>query len=349
LPLLSTAATRHIQAEGGPNLTNRNLRTVCASVSLAVVLLFCSSPYAAAQSIHRIIFFGDSLSDAGNHFIQFGTTSRQPFSVGPAVASYDIGGHHFSNGATWAEQLATALHVPNSGHPALRAPGVFTNYAVGRARSRPGAPEFSAFDLSTQVTLYLSNFGRASSTDLFVIWIGANDVDDAVNALAADPTGATSANVIEAAITSVVINIGVLYGAGARMFLVANIPDFAKTPYVQFLGAYVNPKIPAVAALFTAFYDGALAEAVNQLTGALPLSQGQFITLLDVNDLFKRVLASPADFGISDVRNRCTTPGVIANAICSNPNAYLFWDGIHPTTRGHSAVAQQALSVLPAQ
>src|SRR5438105_12204242 len=38
-----------------------------------------------------------------------------------------------------------------SGGPALANPGVFTNYAVGRARSRPNAPVFPAYDLSTQV------------------------------------------------------------------------------------------------------------------------------------------------------------------------------------------------------
>ena len=33
------------------------------------------------------------------------------------------------------------------------------------------------------------------------------------------------------------------------------------------------------------------------------------------------------------------TPGVKGNAKCSNPNDYLFWDGIHPTTVGHALLA----------
>src|SRR3989442_7005067 len=115
-------------------------------------------PPAFASDFAQIIFFGDSLSDPGNHFIAFGTTAHQPFAPIPDD-SYAIGGHHFSNGATWAEQLAQALHIPRSGSPALRAPGVFTNYAVGRARARPDAPVFRFYDLSTQVGLFLSDFG----------------------------------------------------------------------------------------------------------------------------------------------------------------------------------------------
>jgi len=38
------------------------------------------------------------------------------------------------------EQLARGMRMPTSGRPALREPGLFTNYAVGRARARANAP-----------------------------------------------------------------------------------------------------------------------------------------------------------------------------------------------------------------
>jgi phospholipase/lecithinase/hemolysin len=324
-------------------------------IQLLVLLALVSlsfAPCASAQAINRIFFFGDSLSDPGNHFIFTHASSRQPFLLGPPEASYDIGGHHFSDGATWAEKLATQLHSPNSGSPALRVPGVFTDYAVGRARARAGATEFPYFDLTTQVQQYLKDFAgqQARPMDLFVIWIGGNDVDDALNALSTDPSGATSAGILQAAVTAVITNVQKLYfGVGARMFLIVNVPDFAKTPYVQFLGANVNPQIPALATLVTGFYDGALSQVVAGLNAGLPLQQNQFIRLLDVNALFSQILVSPDDFGLSNVTNRCTVPGVIGNAICSTPHEYLFWDGIHPTTTVHSAVAQRALEVLPPQ
>lgn len=309
---------------------------------------------AAAQKIDRIVFFGDSLSDAGNHFIfSKGASSRQPFSFGPPIASYDIGGHHFSNGNTWAEQLATALHTPTSGNPSLRAPGLFTDYAVGRARARAGAKDFPNFDLSSQVKQFLTDFGEQVPPNcLIVIWIGGNDIDDALNALADDDTGQTSAGIIQAAATAVATNVGILQAAGAQMFLIVNVPDFGKTPYVQFVGKNLNPAAPGLATLFTSYYNGGLAK----LAVGFPFSVSQdtdhpllFVRLLDVDTLFGQMLDHPEKFGIANPAERCTKPDVTGGAICATPNRYLFWDGIHPTTTAHSAVANAALQLLPPQ
>jgi phospholipase/lecithinase/hemolysin len=320
----------------------------------AVCVSFVLTNSAFAQKIDHIVFFGDSLSDAGNHFIYSnGTSSRQPFSFEPPDASYDIGGHHFSNGNTWAEQLATALQLPTSGGPALRSPGVFTDYAVGRARARAGAPVFPDFDLSTQVHQFLSDFGgHVPDNTLVVIWIGANDVDDALTALNDDNTGQTSAGIIQAAAKSVVDNVGLLYGAGARMFLIVNVPDLGKTPYVRFLGAYFNPAIPGFATTLTTYYDGALGQVVAGAPFLLPPDPAHpllFVRLFDVNALFTQILATPGNFGVANATDRCTVPGITGDAICSTPNRYLFWDGIHPTTTAHAAIAKAAFQLLPQQ
>lgn len=104
-------------------------------------------------------------------------------------APNDIHGYHFSNGPTWIEQLTEELGSRDSGRPALARPGVYTNYAMGRARARANAPVFPDFDLSTQVGLFLSDFGgHAPARATYVIWIGANDLDDAIGALQTDPT-----------------------------------------------------------------------------------------------------------------------------------------------------------------
>jgi len=323
----------------------RSVRFGLLVAALAAVSLLLS-PCASAQQISRIFFFGDSLSDAGNHFIATHTSSRQPFSLDPPIASYDIGGHHFSDGATWAEQLSTALQIPTSGNPSLRVPGVFTNYAVGRARARANAPVFPEFDLTTQVNEYLSDFAGQPPhpTDLFVIWIGANDVGDALTVLLTpppdgDPSGNTSAAILGNAVQAVAANVAKLAAFGARRFLIANVPDLAKTPYIRFLGATQSPLIPQFAALFSGFYN----QGLLQVAGQSPL-----IRLLDTNALFDDILAAPENFGLSNTTDRCTTPLVQGNAICSQPHSYLFWDGFHPTTTTHTAIAQRALQVLSA-
>ena len=59
----------------------------------------------------------------------------------------------------------------------------------------------------------------------------------------------------------------------------------------------------------------------------------------DDNALVGSIIASPAAFGLSDVRDPCLQFGVVAGAICHSPPQFLFWDGIHPTVVGHGIVA----------
>src|ERR1051325_3373688 len=125
---------------------------------LMFALLLLSVGRASAQKIDHIIFFGDSLSDSGNHFIATHQVTTVPFDVTPPTASYLVGWFHFSNGPTWAEQLSDRLHLFTSGAPSLLLPGFFTDYAVGRARARAGSAEFPQFDLSTQVGKFLVHF-----------------------------------------------------------------------------------------------------------------------------------------------------------------------------------------------
>jgi len=293
---------------------------------------------AAAGDLTGCVFFGDSLSDAGNHFIAFGTTSHQPFSPIPE-ASYPIGGHHFSNGATWAEQLATAAAWPANGNPALRNPGLFTNYAVGRARARAGAPVFPSYDLGTQVGHFLSDFdGHASPNNVYVIWIGSNDLDDALTALFIDPSGMTSSGILQAALTAIASNIQTLWVSGARTFLILNVPNLAVTPAVRAIGSDAE----FAAAALTAAFNDSLDQVMSVLQGLPEIH----VLRLDVNALFDEVLTAPETSGLSNVHDACLSFGVVGDAICPTPNRYLFWDGIHPTTAAHGLIASAAWSLL---
>src|SRR5439155_8832218 len=176
---------------------------------------------------------------------------------------YAIGGHHFSNGATWAEQLARALDMPTSGKPALRAPGVFTNYAVGRARARAGAPEFPYFDLTAQVEQFLSDFkGRAPSNALYVIWIGANDFNDALT----NPEAAE--DIIRAAVTTLAGDVYALWAAGARNFMILNLPDPARAPVLRELARELGSAAVLEAATHAGMlYNAALDQALLHVSG----------------------------------------------------------------------------------
>ena len=299
--------------------------------ALCLLILGASLATARADESRGLVFFGDSLTDPGNHYIAFGQVTRPPYQP-VAIYPYAIGGHHFSNGPTWAEDLSDELDTPISGKPALRDPGVFTNYAVGRARARPGAPVFPDFDLGTQVGAFLTDFrGQAPANRTYVIWIGANDLFDALEALQMDPTGAASMGIIKQAIGATAESLQILWAAGARKFLVLNLADPALTPYVRSLG----PLAQGASTQLTAAYNGALAQVLASL-GALPQIQ---IRQFDLNAFLHTVVSSPGRYGLGDVADSCLSFGVVTNAVCADPDCYLFWDGIHPTRAGHFLIS----------
>ena len=316
-----------------------NVRTLTRSMGATALLLWAAAlPVLADINDNRFVVFGDSLSDAGNFYYFYGQVSQAPFAPVPD-APYDMGGHHFSNGATWIEQLTRELGTAASGRPALIRPGINTNYSVGRARARPNAPTFSDFDLGTQVRLFLNDaHGSAPARATYVIWIGANDLDDALGALQSDPTGATSAGILSDALTAVAGNIQALWAAGARSFFVPNLPDLGLTPALQMLG----PAAVQAGQQLSAGYNGGLAQALQQLQ-ALP---GIRFTQLDVFRVLNAVAANPAGYGLSDAQTPCLSFFVVENAVCTNPGGHLFWDAIHPTAAGHEIVEEAAEHAL---
>lgn len=294
-----------------------------AFVALAT-LLFVAAPV-LADPPQEVTVFGDSVSDPGNFFALTGDISHTPYDLIP-IAPYAVGGLHFSNGKTWIEQLPAQNVNARSSGPAYQARGVFTNYAVGDSRARPGAFDLIDVDLNVQVQDYLADFGGvARPTATHVILIGGNDIRDAL----VDPPNAIQ--ILTEAVDAVAANILALYNAGATRFVVVNGPDLGLVPAVRLLG----PAAQAGATALSAAYNDGLAIAVGALSG-LP---GISIATVDLFSAVQDIVANPTDFGLTNTTDSCITPFVMGNAVCNNPNDYFFWDGIHPTSAGHAIVA----------
>lgn len=312
-------------------MMNKLRRIFAAGVFLFMLLV---SGSAAAGPYQRLVVFGDSLSDPGNAFALIQRVSVPPFELIPD-APYARGGLHFSNGSTWIEQLGADLHLGMSAGPALRAPGVFSNYAVGAARARPGALD----DLGSQVVSFLGDFGGAAPPDaLYVVFVGSNDLRDALVALSVDPSGNTSFGILDAALGAIRDNLTALASAGARQFLVANAPDIGLTPAVRAQGPAAQA---AALTLVTAFNNG-----LEAILGGLEQNAPVHIARFDVFGILNQVVADPAAVGLADAVDSCITPDTRAGAFCAQPDKFLFWDGIHPTRAGHAILAQRAETVL---
>jgi len=292
---------------------------------------------AARAPFEGVVAFGTSLSDAGNAFALRGGTNTPPdYLLDPLLvpsAPYARGGHHFSNGATWIEQFARSIGIAGSARPALQSLGSGANYAVGAARAYEDGVNFN---LSAQVDSFLQDVGGvASAGNLYVIEMGGNDIRDA---LVAYPSG--SGAILQAANISIANNIGRLYAAGARDFLVWRAPNVGLTPAIRGLDR-VSPGAIVLATGLTRAFNGALDGVITQLS-ALP---GIRVARLDAYRLLTDMVADPAAFGLTDVTSACVTPNV-PPFTCQTPDEFLFWDGIHPSSAAHGIIAQEAASTL---
>ena len=291
------------------------------------------------QPYSGMVVFGTSLSDPGNAFALQGATNTPPsYLIDPLLlvpaAPYARGGHHFSNGATWVEQLARLLGLAPSVRPAFRGSSPrATNYAVGGARARDAS---TGVNLSDQVDAFLFDAGGVARTDaLYMIEMGGNDIRDALAAFAQGQNGAA---IIPEAVLSIALNMQRLYDAGARHFLVWLVPDIGLTPAARVLG----PVAAATASALSVAINAAIHDAMQSLS-KLP---GMAIELFDAYALIHSVQADPSRFGLTDTTTACVTPDQ-EPYFCQNPDAFLFWDGIHPTGAVHGIIADR-IAMLPA-
>jgi outer membrane lipase/esterase len=310
------------------------------------VLLFALLP-SPAHACGPIVAFGDSLSDPGNAYYLHGAALTPPYDTLDALllpnAPFAVGGYRFSNGPTWIEQFAKSLTPSSSAGPAyaVRYPGDErgTNYAVGGACARHNG---GGYDLTDQVNLYLSQrAGQVTGETLYVIEMGANDVRDAMNALTLDTTGEASAAIVASALTSISDNIQSLYASGARIVLLTNVPDLSLTPSIRKLDV-IAPGSAMAAKIICAQFNAGLDSLIAQLELQLPdLSLKKF----DINAALNKIVADPGQYHLSNVSDACIMPNV-APYNCLEPERYLFWDGIHPTTAVHGIFADFAKEEL---
>ena len=322
-----------------------NFKRLCSLTTLAVTLAASGSVTGAATSPDHpgygaLYVFGDSLSDPGNVYALTGTSTLPPYTLIPN-APYAVGGFHFTNGKTWIERLATRLRLPRGGKPAFSKPGVYGNYAFGA--SRAGGSDSPLFTFAGQLdTFFADTAGEARSDALYVVWLGANDIRDALLAASSDPTLATSQAMIAAAIQAEAQGIARLHSAGARKFLVLNAPNVALSPIVAALG----PQGVAGAVLLTQGFNAGLASALDGLENTLPELE---VIRFDVFALLSDLAADPQAFGIKNTVDPCLRFGETTRVYCSGRNRYLFWDSIHPTAAAHQLLARSVARELLGQ
>ena len=311
----------------------RNLNQRKAALA---IMLMLSASVAAQERVEDVFVFGDSLSDAGNIHLMTGQTTKSPYPLVPTYP-YAIGGFHYSNGKTWAERLARAAGDADGGQASRANAGKNGNYAHGGARGRTNFLHPSP-DAMEQAQSMLADFGGAPANALYVIQFGGNDVRDALEAITFDPNGvpnfSASFGILFTALADVQATIQALYDAGARNFLVANVPNMANAPAVILQG----PNTQLITGIFVGTFNGELEGRLI----ALAANQGINIARFDMFGLTNDLVASPGDYGLTNVSWPCLNFLVESGGKCENPEEHMFWDGLHPTAAVHRIMAKAA-------
>jgi len=309
---------------------------------------------AQAQAYSALFVLGDSLSDNGNNALTlpaFGIPQTSaPFNANAPGPLVPVGSYadsdNYSNGPVWVDYLANSL-----GLPLLPSEALGTNFAFGGART--GAIGVSDDPGLTPPLVQQAQFavagslGTLPSDALYVVWGGGNDVralgeefgaglfssDDTVRlASIAALTGG-----IDASIANITATLSTLADAGARNFLIPNLPDLGLTPAARFL-ENIAPGTREVLSGLSGLFNAKLA---NLLAGAEGVD-GFTLTLLDVFALNHAVVDNPAP-GIN-ATEACTSQNAFAG--CADAQNFVYWDGVHPTTATHQVIANAALAAL---
>jgi phospholipase/lecithinase/hemolysin len=313
--------------------------------SIILALLF-SGPSLFAQSaptFSQVIVFGDSLSDDGNirnrledqYFISYPGGDFN-YSDGRFTNSSDTDPASDLYAGTWQEQLARDfLGLPA---PTNSLDGG-TDYAFSGATTEDGTREVTVINnpvpfLGGDFTVTIDNLGQqvddyladqtVDPAALYIVWGGANDLFDDDSSESVTNTAERVAGVVED-----------LARAGAVSILVPNVPALGLVPL------YKDDPETAVAlnAASAAYRD----ELNAQLDAAVTTLAGEGITItlyrLDVYGLSYRIAANPEDYGFVNVSDPAQREDV-------DPDEYIFWDDLHPTTAGHFQIASAAFDLL---
>lgn len=292
-----------------------------ATVPLMLILTLCvlAGGAAWAKNPHNTVYVvGDSLSDPGNFYDLTGFWPPSPpyattFSNGPVWTDYlaaDLGikvDSRAYGGAMTGDYLVGGMTVSNFNN--VQYPGLFP-------QPLPGVPD-EIEDLLDDYPNGLNPFG------LYVVWAGPNDFFFGLATGSVEP-------VLGQAVQNIAETVCTLGSFGARHFVVANIPDIGKTPFASAMG----PEAPML-------FSQAIAAAntgLEQALATLPPHCAESIDIFDSYQALNDIINAPQDYGLSNVSDACLVPPA---GLCAEPDRYLFWDDVHPTTATHAIFAEQ--------
>lgn len=328
----------------------------------------------AAPCYPALFVFGDSLSDTGNGNrtgnVFFTRTARRPY--GETVPGTPF--TRFSDGLLLVDFLATRIGLPLS-KPYLDKAANFStgvNYAVSGAtaqlasylRSRLILP-LTDLSLDVQIGWHLALKASNSSTQkpstsafnngLYVLLIGGNDYIGAVNTLIYSPSYITT-NFIPLVIAKIRNATEVLYANGARHFLFISITPLGCSPsLLANFPLAAKDSNGCLQGLNTLSYNHGTSLSNLVISLRATYTNATF-TFVDYYGAYTQVIGNSTSYGFSNTLDACCGAGPLfpyrynvllfcnslsstaLSTLCTDPNVFLNWDGIHFTHRFNAQI-----------
>ena len=282
----------------------------------------------------EMVVFGDSLSDTGN--VQTASTA-QGLLPDPPPPYFD---GRLSNGRIWVDRLAERLEIASPSPSLLGG----TNYAYAGAKTSPESRNRTSLvtrevlpipNIGLQIGTYLSDHPAGFRKDqLVTLWAGANDLVE--TRTAADT---------QQAVDNLAAALAALNANGARDVLVPNQIDQADAPIFN-----RTPGPATQMAELNRLFNTQLDAMLDDLDANPDLTIR--IHRFDAFSLVKDVIADPGEFGLSNVTDAALDLALIKPPfaqpypVVDDPENYLFWDYVHPTTVGHQLIGDAAFDAL---
>ncbi|KAJ3108364.1 hypothetical protein HDU97_001489 [Phlyctochytrium planicorne] len=277
---------------------------------IAIALAALVASVFGAPGIKRIVVYGDSLSDNGNA-LTLTTTLGMPIPASPYYKG------RFTNGPNYIDYFARLRRV------------LLKNYAFGGATTNDKVLKGYLGDynsgnyipiagVDTQILTYLKTRGskidrkKANST-LHLMWIGGNDKADNEN-MGKGQTGDYYAKANYK-------NWQLLAKNGAK-----NILNLVSAPL----------------ATFDYQYGEELKKQVGLFRTNYPNVKIEYYEMVEIIGL---ILQNPASYGFEHGMTEACCPNCLAFnptsvTVCPDPEKWIIWDGLHPSTKTHEIFAK---------
>lgn len=341
--IAQASASRHKSISQIDNKAKMKAKHISAilgiTLSTAIGKPSCSKPHDGGFPSDRfdvpfksMVVFGDSFSDVGN--INIASNKTQP-----GIWSY---AGRYSDGRVWQEYVAQFLGLPSldpseAGGTVYSWGGATTNNDYISAFSTALDAVVPAVD--QQITEYVDGTSEVDEDALHVVFSGYNDYWWYVfnNFTTTKGQDRNMTNVYTTVAREVLIQVRRLHNAGARHFLVGNVPNMTSWAEAQGQTQEVLDAYRTLALGHNDLLAELLSEFFEQSTADTTVYELDYFGCMDC-------LNEREDFlGFRDLFDACHAS---QDQNCGDVFSYKFWDAYHPTTHAHWVLSRAAIQTI---